>query len=87
MMGYSKLSVDEILVKFKGKPFDIAVTKVYGPTKDADCNEMDNFFENVEAAMSQCKSQDIIIVIFIIGDINVKVGECKEVDVVGPLFM
>ena len=44
------------------------------PTIDADPDEIDSFYEKVEAAMSQCKSQDVILAI---GDLNVKVGECK----------
>ncbi|XP_037776954.1 craniofacial development protein 2-like [Penaeus monodon] len=81
-MGYWALSDRVILVKFKGKAFDISAIQAYAPTTDADSVEMDSFFyEKVEAAMSQSKSQDIILGI---GDLNTKVGECKEDDIVGP---
>ena len=35
---------------------------------------------NVDVAMSKCKSQDVVLVM---GDLNVKVGEGKEEDIVG----
>ena len=56
MMGYWALSDRVILVKFRGKPFDISVIQVYAPTTDADSDEVDSFYEKVDMAMSQCKS-------------------------------
>ena len=81
MMGYWALSDRVMLVKFRGKPFDISVIQVYAPTTDADSDEIDSFYEKVDAAMSQCKSQDVVLVM---GDFNAKVGEGKEEDIVGP---
>ena len=39
MMGYWTLSDHVLLVKFRGKPFDISVIEVYAPTTDADCDK------------------------------------------------
>ena len=81
IMWYWALSDCVLLVKYRGKLFDTSVIQVYAPMTDADSDEMDSFYEKEEAATSQCKSQDAILVI---GDLNAKVGECKEADIVGP---
>ena len=81
IMGYWALSDIVLLVSFRGKPVYISVIQVYAPPTDADTDEIDSFYDKVEAAMSQCTSQDVILVI---GDLNAKVGECKEADIVGP---
>ena len=81
MIGYWALFDRMILVKFRGKPFDISVTQVYTPTIDADSDEKESFYEEVDGAISQCKSQDIVLVM---GDLNTKVGEGNEEDIVGP---
>ena len=81
IMGYWALSDRVLLVKFSGKPFDISVIQVYAPTTDADPDEMYSFYEKVEAAISQCKSDDVNLVI---EDLNAKVDECKEADIVCP---
>ena len=80
-MGYWTLSDRVILVKFRGKPFDISLIQVYAQTTDADSDEIDRFNEKVGAAMYQCKSQDVVLVM---GDLNAKVGEGKGEDIVGP---
>ena len=59
----------------------IIIIQVYGPTTDADSDDIDSFYEKVDAAMSQCKSQDVVLVM---GDSNAKVGQGKEEDIVGP---
>ena len=50
MMGYWALSDPVILMKFRGKPFDISVIQVYAPTTDKDSDEIDSFHEKVDAA-------------------------------------
>ena len=64
----------------QGKHFDVSVIELYAPTVDADSEERNSFYEKVEAAMSQCNSQDVILVI---GDLNETVGECTEAAIVG----
>ena len=61
-----------ILVKLKGKHFDINLIQVYAPTAQCQDEEIEKFYEDLESAKKQCKSQEIII---IMGDLNAKVGE------------
>ena len=81
MTGYWAISDRVLLVKFKGKPFDISILQVYAPTTDAEDGDIDNFYEEIDSAVAQCKSQDII---FVMGDFNAKVGEGQEGNTVGP---
>lgn len=70
-----------IVVKLKGKPFDIGIIQVYAPTADKDEEELEEFYDTVEKAEKQLKSQDIRIVM---GDFNAKVGSERSETVVGP---
>lgn len=42
---------------------------------------MDEFYDQVEEVMNQCKSTDIII---LLGDMNARVGEGRSGSTVGP---
>jgi len=70
-----------LIVKLKGTPFDIGIVQVYAPTADKDDAEIEEFYENIEKAMKQLKSQDIRI---IMGDLNSKVAKGKDETTVGP---
>ena len=52
-----------ISVCFQGKPFNITIILVYAPTNNAE--EADQFYEDL---------QDLLDLIFIIGDWTAKVG-------------
>ena len=69
-----------MIVKLRGKPFDITIIQVYAPTADKSDGELDQFYEQLEKAKSQCKSQQII---FVLGDLNEKVGNEKFGNMVG----
>ena len=70
-----------MLVKIKGRPFNIAVIQCYAPTCDSLEEEVDTFYEHLGGgAMMQCKSQEIKIVM---GYWNAKVGNSKLRNVVG----
>ena len=85
LIGYWTISDRIMLVKLKGKPFDISIIQIYAPTADKSEEEHDQFYNDLEMAKSQCKSQDIVIVI---GDFNqgfnAKVGDERYEDTVGP---
>ena len=61
-----------ISVRFQGKPFHITVIQVYAPTNNAE--EADQFYEDL---------QDLLDLIFIIGDWNTKVGSQETPGVTG----
>ena len=81
LIGYWTISDRIMLVKLKGKPFDISIIQVYAPTADKSEEEHEQFYNDLEMAKSQCKSQYIVIVM---GDFNAKVGDEIYEDTVGP---
>ena len=62
LIGYWTISDRIMLVKLKSKPFDISIIQVYAPTADKSEEEHDTFYNDLEMAKSQCKFQDIVIV-------------------------
>ena len=64
-----------MLVKLKGKHFDVNLIQVYVPTAQCVDEEIEKFYEDLELAKSKCKSQEIVI---IMGDLNAKVGEGRS---------
>ena len=64
-----------ISVRFQGKPFNIIIIKIYAPTSNAEDNEYERFYENL-----QYTPKDIL---FIIGDWNAKVGSQEIPGVTG----
>ena len=81
LIGYWTISDRIMLVKLKGKPFDISIIQVYAPTANKSEEEHEQFYNDLEMAKSQCKSQDMVIVI---GDFNAKVGDERYEDTVRP---
>ena len=68
-----------LLVKLKGSPFKISIIVAYASTSGNNEESISKFYEELDAARFQCKSQEIIIVM---GDLNAKVG-CKGGDSIG----
>ena len=65
---------------FQGKPFNITVIQVYGPTTNAKNPEDEQFDEDLQDLVELTPQKDII---FIIGDWNAKVGSQKIPGVTG----
>jgi len=68
--GFWAISDRIILVKLQGKPCDISIIQCYAPTSDYDDVAIANFYEQLDEAYKQCKSQAII---YVMGDFNAKV--------------
>ena len=64
-----------ISVHFQGKPFNIAVIQVYAPTSNAEENEVEWFYEDLQDLLELTPQKDAL---FIIRDWNAKVGS-KEI--------
>ena len=60
-------------MKIQGRPFNISITVVYAPTSDCNAEEIDMFYDNLDMAKAQCRSQERIIVK---GDLNAKGQRC-----------
>ena len=63
-----------ISVHFQGKPFSITVIQAYAPTSNTKEAEVEWFYEDL---------QDLLDVLFIIGDWNAKVGSQETPGVTG----
>ena len=70
-----------MVVRLKGEPFEISLIQCYAPTADNNDDEIDRFYDQLNKAIKQCRSQDIRIVK---GDFNAKVGRMRDARAVGP---
>ena len=65
-----------ISVHFQGKSFNITVIQVYGPTSNAEEDEVEWFYEDLQDLLELTPKKDIL---FIIGYWNAKVGSvCRS---------
>ena len=69
-----------ISVRFQGKPFNITVIQVYGPTSNAEEAEVERFYEDLQDLVELIPQKDVL---FIIGDWNAKVGSQETPGVAG----
>ena len=69
-----------ISVRFQGKPFNITVIQVYGPTSKAEEAEVEQFCEDLQDLLELTSKKDVF---FIIGDWNAKVGSQETHRVTG----
>ena len=69
-----------ISVHFQGKPFNITVIQVYGPTSNAEEAEVQRFYEDLKDLLELTPKKDVL---FIIGDWNAKVGSQEIAGVTG----
>ena len=60
-----------ISIRFQGKPFDITVIQVYAPTSNAEEAEVERFYEDLQDLLELTPKKHVV---FIIGDLNAKVG-------------
>ena len=56
---------------FQGKPFNITVIQVYGPTTNAEEAEVEPFYEDLQDCLELTPEKDVL---FFIMDLNAKVG-------------
>ena len=69
-----------IFVLFQGKPFNIMVIQVYGPTSNAEEAEVGRFYEDLQDLLELTPKKDVL---FIIGDWNANVGSQEITGVTG----
>ena len=73
-----------ISVRFQGKPFNITVIQVYAPTSNAEEDEVEWFYEDLQDLLEPTAKKDIL---FIIGDWNAKVGSQETPGVTGKFVL
>ena len=59
----------------------INIIQVYAPTTEADEENIEEFYEDIEKVLRQCKNHELNI---IMGDLNSKVGKGRTEQIVGP---
>ena len=69
-----------ISVHLQGKPFSITVIQVYAPTSSAEETEVELFYEDLQDLLELTPKNDVL---FIIGDLNEKVGSQETPGVPG----
>ena len=69
-----------ISVRFQGKPFSITVIQVYGPTRNTEEAEVEQFYEDLQDLLELTPKKDVI---FIIRDWNAKVRSQETPGVTG----
>ena len=69
-----------ISVHFQGKPFNITVIQIYAPTSSAEEAEVERFCEDLQDLLELTPKRDVL---FIIGDLNAKVGNQETPGVTG----
>ena len=79
-LGYNPKNDRMIPVPFQGKPFNITVIQVYSQTSNAEEDEAEWFYEDLQDLLALTPIKDIL---FIIGDWNAKVGSQEIPGVTG----
>ena len=69
-----------ISVRFQRKPFNITVIQVYAPTGNTEEAEVEQFYEDLQDLLKLTPKKDVL---FIIGDLNAKVGSQETLGVTG----
>ncbi|XP_037784698.1 craniofacial development protein 2-like [Penaeus monodon] len=84
LLGWWALSDRVMLIKLKGKQMDLSIIQVYAPTTASSEEEIDEFYDTLEKAKTQCKSTDVTV---IMGDLNAKIGNEADGGTVGKLWI
>ena len=69
-----------ISLRFQGKPFNITVIQVHAPTSNAEEDEVEQFYKDLQDLLELTPPKDVL---FIIGDWNAKVGSQETPRVTG----
>ena len=80
LKGYWPISDRIVMIKLQEKPFNINIIQLYAPTQDYNDDDIEAFSEEVQTAIKQVKSIDILCVM---GDMNAKVGSSAKGNIVG----
>ena len=68
-----------LLTKLNAKPLNMNIIQVYAPTSSSSEEAVEKFYEDIETAKKQSKSQEVTI---IMGDFNAKIGnKCEGITV------
>lgn len=71
-MGCRPASIRLITIRMRATPFNITIIQIYTPTSMYEDSEVEDFYDQLQAALDQAPKKDIIIVQ---GDKDPKVGD------------
>ena len=71
-----------ISIRLQGKPFNITVIQVYAPTSNAEGDEVEQFYEDLQNLLELTPKKDVL---FFIGDWYAKVGNQETPGITGKL--
>ena len=80
VLGCSLKNDRMISVHFQGKPFNITVIQAYATTSNAEEDEVERFYEDIQDLLELTPKKDVL---FIIGDWKAKVGSQETPGVTG----
>ena len=66
------------MIKLQGKPSSISTIQIYAPTQDHEDEEIELFYDEIQTAIKNVKTDDILCVM---GDLNAKVGKERTTDI------
>ena len=72
LIEWKPVSERIIVARFHSGVQNTTIIQVYAPTNNAEIEEKEEFYQNLQAEMTKCKSRDVT---FVIGDFNAKVGD------------
>lgn len=80
VLGFSQISESILVIKLKGNPFNIFIIVVYALTAQSKEKEIGKFYSMLNNAKTQCKSQEIIIVM---RNLNARLDNERNGEIVG----
>ncbi|CAI9726028.1 Hypothetical predicted protein [Octopus vulgaris] len=78
--SYQTMSDRVITIRIKAKLNNITLLQIYAPTADAEEDEIEQFYAEIQGAIEETPRADVV---YILGDFNAKIGERAEADIVG----
>ena len=76
MIEWTPISERRMVARFKSRYTKLSVIQCYTPTNDVEEETKDTFYQQLQKALDNVPSHDVLLVI---GDLNAKVGRSNEV--------
>lgn len=80
LAGYWPINERLIMCKIQAKPFNLVILQCYAPTADQSDEIIEEFYTEIDLALKQTKSTDIV---YVMGDFNAKIGKSVASKCVG----
>ena len=80
VLGYNMVNDRIITSRLQGYPFNTSIIQIYAPTTDADENEIEQFYNELQEVLDNISKKDLLL---LIGDWNAKAGNIEEKGVTG----